>query len=581
MPRNSFLSKCLRVITAQDMRRRNRTPRLRLRLEALDERCLPASFVQTNLVSDTQGLSRVVDPRLSGAFGIALDTVNPVSQSFGFAVPSFLSQRGEIFGLGGETLARSSSVDLGEALPTGVIFNSSGSTTDFLVTGGVTVRPAAFLFADSLGQIIAWNPRTGEQDALGNIQTFSLTGHVEFQSPDAAFYYGLALGKVGTANFLYAADRGNGKIDVIDGQFHKVTLGTGGFESFVDPNQPAGYRPFNIQNINGKLFVTYAPDGTAALDPLSANGFIDVFETNGHFAGRLVTGGDLNKPFGLALAPAGLGDFGGALIVGNAGDGRIHAYNPTTGVELGTLNGPNGQALTISGLTGLAFGAGNGKAGDAKTLYFSANPDFGASGIFGSIAVNPGTAPRVAGVVVGDGTAQRSLVTGIQVAFDQHVVLPQDAAQAFRLSRQSDGAAVNLTADVDDLGAGTIVTLHFVGGAVEPSLLSNPSLADGVYTLTVRAGQVSGPNQALDGNGDGASGDDFVLAGNTATNKLFRLFGDVNGDGTVNGVDLTAFRSAFGTISITSLSPFDVNGDGVINGLDLTAFRSRFGVVLP
>jgi uncharacterized protein (TIGR03118 family) len=284
--------------------RPRKSNRAQLLLQALDERSLPsATFMQTNLVADAPGVARVQDPNLIGAFGIALDTVNPASQSFGFAIPSSLSQRGEVFGLGSQRLSQSDSIDLGEALSTGVVFNSSGSNTDFLVTGGVTVRPAAFLFADSIGQIIAWNPKVGEQDALGNIQTFSLTGHVMFQAPDAAFYFGLALGKVGTANFLYAADRGNGKIDVIDGQFHKVTLGAGGFESFVDPNQPAGYRPFNIQNINGKLFVTYAPDGTAPLDPVAANGFIDVFEPNGHFDGRLVTGGDLNKPYGLVLAP--------------------------------------------------------------------------------------------------------------------------------------------------------------------------------------------------------------------------------------------------------------------------------------
>src|SRR5439155_7328929 len=230
------------------------------------------------------------------------------------------------------------------------------------------------------------------------------------------------------------------------------------------------------QNINGKLLVTYTRDGTAAVDPVAGNGFIDVFEPNGHFDGRLVSGGDLNKPFGLALAPAGFGDFGGALLVGNVGDGRIHAYNPATGVELGTLNRPGGQPLTIPGLNGLAFGAGNGKVGDANTLYFTANPTQGASGLFGSIAANPGTAPKIASVVVGDGTSQRSMVTQIRVAFDQHVVLPQDAAVAFGLNRQGDGAAVNLTGDVDDHGAGTVVTLNFVGGAVEQSLLNNPSL---------------------------------------------------------------------------------------------------------
>src|SRR5262245_21105808 len=564
-----------RIKFASRRRPQRKTLPARLTVQALDEKNLPSTtFLQTNLDSDVPGLARSQNPNLSGAFGIAFDTVNPTSQSFGFAIPSLQSHRGEVFALGDGSIRRPSAIDLGSGFPTGVVFNATGSNTDFLVTGGVTVRPAAFLFANFSGQILAWNPKVGEQDEFGNIQTFSLTGHVQFQGTDAPMYFGLALGQVGGANFLYAADRGNGKIDVIDGQFHKVTLGTGGFESFVDPNRPAGYRPFNVQNINGKLFVTYTLDGTAAPDPLAGNGFIDVFETNGHFAGRLVSGGDLNLPFGLALAPAGFGDFGGALLVGNFNDGRIHAYNPTTGAELGTLNGPTGLPLAIPGLVGLAFGSGSGKVGDANTLYFTAAFLGASHGLFGSIAVNPGTAPKVASVTVGDGTAQRSMVTQIRVAFDQHVVLPQSAAEAFRLTRQGDDAAVSLTADVDDFGAGTVVTLNFVGGAVQPSSLLNPSLADGRYTLTVLALQIDGPNGSIDTNGDGF-GDDFVLIGDTSTNKLFRLFGDVNGDGAVNGLDLGAFRTVFGTS--TFLSPFDVNGDGAVNGLDLGFYRANFG----
>jgi uncharacterized protein (TIGR03118 family) len=552
--------------------------RVRLALHGLDERSLPsATFVQTNLISDLPGVARVQDPPLLDPIGIALDTVDPAGQSFGFAIPALESNRGEVFALGGNSLLRSSSIDLGNGEPTGVVFNATGSITDFLVTGATT-RPAAFLFANGQGQIVAWNPRTGERDAAGNILSFSLTGHVEFTAPDAANYTGLALGQVGSANFLYAADLGNEKIDVIDGQFHKVTLGSNGFESFTDPNRPAGYRPTNVQNINGRLYVTYNSGSTTPPDPVAGNGFIDVFETNGHFDGRLVSGGDLNDPYGLALAPAGFGDFGGALLVGNIIDGRIHAYNPTTGAELGTLNGPDGQPLAIPALHGLVFGAGAGKVGDANTLYFTAafRQGPGDHGLFGSIAVNPGTAPRVTGVVVNGGAAQRSLVTQLQVTFDQHVTLPANAADAFRLSRQGDGAAVNLTAAVDDLGAGTVVTLNFVGGAVDASLLNNPSLADGRYTLTVLAGQVGGPNGALDGDTDGQAGGDFVLAGDPAANGLFRLFGDVSGDGVVNGLDLAQFRQAFGASPVPS-SAFDFNGDGAVNGLDLAQFRTRFG----
>jgi uncharacterized protein (TIGR03118 family) len=553
-----------------------------LAVKALDERNLPsATFVETNLVTDLPGVARAQDPNLIGAFGIALDTVHPVGQSFGFAVPANLLQQSEVFALGTGSVRQPSTIDLGNGPPSGVVFNATGSNTDFLVTGGVTTKPAAFLFANALGQIVAWNPLVGEQDAFGNIQTFSLTGHVEFQGTDSAGYSGLTLGKVGSANFLYAVDRSNAKIDVIDGQFHKITLGSGGFESFTDPNQPSGYRVFNIQNVNGKLLVSYSRESAFPGDPIARDGFIDVFETNGHFDGRLISGGDLHFPYAMTLAPAGFGDFGGALLVGNVTDGQIHAFNPTTGAELGTLNGPDGQPLSFQGVKGLAFGAGNGTVGDANTLYFTADLTLGQHGLFGSISVNPDTAPKIASVVVGDGTAQRSMVTQLRVTFDQHVVLPQNAADAFRLSRQGDGAAVNLVADVNDLGDATVVTLNFVSGAVEPSFLNNPSLADGRYTLTVLAGQVGGVNGTLDGNGDGANGNDFVLTGDPATNKLFRLFGDVNGDAVVNGLDLAGFRAVFGTSTFGALSPFDVNGDGVINGLDLADFRSRFGTALP
>jgi hypothetical protein len=189
----------------------------------------------------------------------------------------------------------------------------------------------------------------------------------------------------------------------------------------------------------------------------------------------------------------------------------------------------------------------------------------------------PTPAPRVASVVVNGGAAQRSLVTQIRVAFDQHVTLPANPADAFRLVRQSDGAAVALAAAVDDSGAGTVVTLTFTGGAVDPTLASTKSLADGRYTLTVLSGQVGSRTGALDGDGDGTSGGDFVLTGNPAVNGLFRLFGDSTGDGVVNAVDLQALRAAFGAAVPPGGSPFDSNGDGVIDVTDVIRFRVNFG----
>src|SRR5262249_34043892 len=157
------------------------------------------------------------------------------------------------------------------------------------------------------------------------------TGEVGFQADDGAIYDGLAIGDAGGAHFLYAADFHNGKIDVIDGQFNQVALGTNGFGTFTDPNLPAGFAPFNVQNLGGKLFVTYAKQNAAATGDVAGpgNGFVDVFDTSGNLLQRLVSGGALNSPWGLALAPANFGDFSNDLLVGNFGDGTINAYNPT------------------------------------------------------------------------------------------------------------------------------------------------------------------------------------------------------------------------------------------------------------
>jgi spore coat protein A, manganese oxidase len=184
--------------------------------------------------------------------------------------------------------------------------------------------------------------------------------------------------------------------------------------------------------------------------------------------------------------------------------------------------------------------------------------------------------PTVDNVIVNGGAAQRSRVTSLTVQFDSLVTLPGAPAMAFELRRQSDNAVVALAAAVTNADF-TSVTLTFTGGALDFG-----SLSDGRYTLTVFASQVSNMYGNLDGNDDGAPNDNYNLVGNAA-NKLFRLFGDVNGDATVNGFDLGFFRNAFGTQSgdANYLSYLDINGDGVINGFDLGQFRTRFGTMLP
>lgn len=230
---------------------------------------------------------------------------------------------------------------------------------------------------------------------------------------------------------------------------------------------------------------------------------------------------------------------------------RINGAEPTDRLTVNTLGGNDtvDSSILPPGLIGLTVNLG----GDQSA------------------------APRVSSVLVNGGAAQRSLVTQLRVAFDQHVTLPANAADAFRLIRQGDGATVQVSAAVDDSGSGTVVTLTFIGGAVE-----GVSLADGRYTLTVLAAQVSSVNGLLDGDGDGVAGGDLVELGNPASNKLFRLFGDVTGDGAVNGLDLAVFRAAFGTVSTDAnyVAFLDANGDGAINGLDLAQFRPRFGTAV-
>src|SRR5439155_1707356 len=155
----------------------------------------------------------------------------------------------------------------------------------------------------------------------------------------------------------------------------------------TDPNLPAGFAPFGIQAVNGKLYVTYAQQDDMAHDENHGPGLglIDVYDTSGHFLQRLVTGGVLNAPWGLALAPANFGTFSNDLLVGNFGDGRVNAFDPTTGAYRGTMTDANGQQLRIDGLWGLAFGNGVA-AGDKNVLFFTAGPGDESHGEFGSLA---------------------------------------------------------------------------------------------------------------------------------------------------------------------------------------------------
>jgi hypothetical protein len=208
--------------------------------------------------------------------------------------------------------------------------------------------------------------------------------------------------------------------------------------------------------------------------------------------------------------------------------------------------------------------------------YSGTSPDMGAFEFGAAIpAYGPRIAPRIVSTQVNDGSAQRSRVTSLALTFNYIVSFAGPVASAFALAR-TGGGAVSFAASASIINGVTVVTLsNFTGSETEFG-----SLSDGRFTLTALANQISAGGLQLDGNGDGTGGDDYHFGD---TQGLFRLFGDVNGDQTVNGFDLGFFRNSFGTQlgDANYLGYMDFNGDGVINGFDLGQFRTRFGTMLP
>jgi uncharacterized protein (TIGR03118 family) len=332
-----------------------------------------SAYRQTNLISDVPGLSPILDPLLVNPWGITVRGTSPF-----WVANNGTSTTQLIRDTATDPVVLNPSpqtINIPGGLPTGTVGNS---TTDFQITppGGGTPAASNFIFASITGNITAWNGASG---ASAQNQV-SMPGHV---------WTGLAIGANAGGNRLYAADFANDHIDVFGPTFTATTV-TG---NFIDATIPAGYAPYNIQNLGGSLFVTYALVGPGGL-PVDGvgNGYVRKFNTDGvrdlTFA---VNNGALNAPWGLVIAPASFGIFGGALLVGNFGDGNpsIHAYNPSTGAFLGTLQNEDGDGIEIDELWALQFGNG-GNGGDVNTLYFTAGIGEEEHGLFGQL--NPTTA---------------------------------------------------------------------------------------------------------------------------------------------------------------------------------------------
>jgi uncharacterized protein (TIGR03118 family) len=309
-------------------------------------------YLQTNLVSDIPGMATTTDPNLKNAWGISFGTKSP------FWVSDQATSVSTLYGPPDGSTIVPLVVSVPSGGPTGQVFNS---TSGF--------KSAAFIFATIGGAIYAWNPSNGTsaQPAVPS------TGSV---------FTGLALG----GDHLFAADfrSSGGGIKVFDSSFTPVTLSG----SFTDPNVPSGYAPYNVQMLNGKLYVEYAQVGSNGF-PVFGNGlgYVGVFDFNGKFLstdpGNL-KGAPLNSPWGITFAPSGFGDFANDLLVGNLGNGWINAFNPTTGAFVGTLNDEHGNPVAINGLWALTTRE-PGSGFDTNAVFFSAGPNLYADGLFGKL----------------------------------------------------------------------------------------------------------------------------------------------------------------------------------------------------
>ena len=387
----------------------------------------PADFIDSRLVNPWGLATSATSPFWVCDAGTGLSTIYTVNMTNTTALgtPNATTQPA-VPGAGGAA----------NGVCTGIVPNTAPATTPptFPVTApGKAAVAAGWIFVTQDGVLSAWASGASATQAF-----------VERDNSATAVYKGLALVTTPVVE-LYAANFKAGRIDVFDAQFNTVTLATG---SFTDPSIPAGFSPFNIQNIGGKLYVAYAKQDVYQQLDVSGpgNGYVDVFDTTGKLLQSLVAGGTgslLNSPWGLAMAPATFGKFAGDLLVGNFGDGLINAYNPTTGALVGTLQNGSGANLAIPGLWALTFGNG-GSGGDKDTLYFTAGPGLQQHGLLGSISANPNAAAVQNAAQTGGGAAPNTYLSiyGTNLAATKRTWTTTDFGANGTLPTSLDGVSV-------------------------------------------------------------------------------------------------------------------------------------------
>ena len=349
-------------------------------------------YTQKNLVSDISGMAPTTDPNLKNPWGL---TRSPTGSPFwvgnnnsgtstlytGAGIPpnAFPDPHPDSNGNGINSpfnnfvmVPPPAFAPGTQSAPTGVVFN--GSLTDFLVAPG---KQAIFIFATEDGTISGWNPGVNVTNAILRVD------NSDKGSSNSAVYKGLTSGEIEGQRFLYVTNFRSARVEVYDTNFQRVHLGE---DAFDDDSIPAGFSPFNIQNIGGSLFVTYAKQDGPRHDPVGGDGlgFVDIFSTTGKLEGRLEHGDWFNAPWGVVWTPRDFGEFSNTILVGNFRSGWIAAFNGFTRKFIGFVRNPDNSLVFIDGLWSLTFG-NNGNAGSSTTLFFTAGLNNETNGLFGTL----------------------------------------------------------------------------------------------------------------------------------------------------------------------------------------------------
>jgi uncharacterized protein (TIGR03118 family) len=316
-------------------------------------------FIQVNAVSDQPGVAPIFDPLLVNPWGLALSPTSPIWAANNVSGTATLYRGGG----GGTPFTKVAlEVTVVNGAPTGQVFNS---TTGFQVSTPLGPRPAAFIFDSQTGDVTGWNPANGSTAVVG-------------AHSDEAIYTGLTMLQTSGGPFLLAADFHHARIDVFDSNWNRIDVGS----AFTDPDLPAGYAPFNVQVLGGAVYVAYALQGEGGEEEVAGHnrGFVDKYTDFGQTVKRIASRGNLNAPWGLAIAPTSFGKYAGALLVGNFGDGKIGAYTDS-GEYLGFLRNADNEVIAIDGLWALQ--PGTAASGGTDAIWFSAGPDEETHGLLG------------------------------------------------------------------------------------------------------------------------------------------------------------------------------------------------------